>query len=222
MAGVEIELREYMQRLFQGLLSALGRTSALWGAACLLWLGIAEALLAHGNTNATEAVIWRIWAYGGVLGCAASMCWQIRQAHAEQARLKAGLQACCATEQQLHWLLQMNSAGMWYSDVGQKKATVSQSVRTMLRYSGTDFIADFRPLLRVHAHERRQVVAQLRKALRHGGDFSFTARMRCFDGLYRWFDVRGAGQAQATGHSAALFLGCMADISALREGQTDS
>ena len=128
----------------------------------------------------------------------------ISEIHATRAALER-------SEIGLRLALEGSGSGMWDWDVRSWQSTVSANLQQLLHYQGTNFEKDFRLRQRLHPDERRHLIARARQAMATGEPFTETLRLRCFDGLYRWFLARGHRHLGATG-LPERFSGILTDL----------
>ena len=129
----------------------------------------------------------------------------ISEIHAARAALER-------SETGLRLALEGSGSGMWDWDLRSWQSTASPSLQRLLHYRGENFAQDFHLRERLHPDERRRLVVRARYAIATGAPFQETVRLRCFDGLYRWFMARGQRHLDATGQ-LERFSGIITDLS---------
>ena len=132
--------------------------------------------------------------------------------------IEATRQAMAFGAQQLRLALDGSGSGMWDWDMERRHYTFSAGVAGMLRYTGSDLAADVRFKDMLHPEDGEGVHQAVVQALRTGAPFEATARLRCFDGEYRWFLARGMRHLDAQGR-VLRFSGILTDQTAHRQEQ---
>jgi len=132
--------------------------------------------------------------------------------------IEAARQAMADSAQQLRMALDGSGSGMWDWDMVQRRYTFSEGVAAMLRYTGTDLARELRVKQVLHPEDRGRVHQAVARSLRTGAAFEVTVRVRCFDGIYRWFQARGTRHLNAQG-AAVRFSGIFSDQTVHREEQ---
>ncbi|RYF27781.1 MAG: bifunctional diguanylate cyclase/phosphodiesterase [Comamonadaceae bacterium] len=122
------------------------------------------------------------------------------------------------SETRLRLALEGSGGGVWDWDLLHRQLTFSAGVQRLLHYAGGDFSHEFRWLQRLHADDRRRVVAAIRYALASGQPFAESGRLRCFDGEFRWFMARGMRHLDDLGRTAR-FTGILTDQSEERRDE---
>ena len=168
------------------------RALALYLVVGLLWFGGGHMVLPLLVPDPLLHVqLQRAQDYVFVLasGCYAALLLQ-RMLQAEQRR-NHDRQALADSEYQLRLALDGSGSGMWDWDLRARRYNFSQGVASIMGYSGSDFAEVFRFKPRLHPDDRAMVGRAAQRALRTGQPFMVTARVRGFDGSYRWLEARG-------------------------------
>ena len=130
-----------------------------------------------------------------------------------------GAQAALArSETRLRLALEGSGCGVWDWDMLRARSDFSAGVARMLRYAGENFDKGFSWRERLHPADRLRVTAALRRAITSDVPFAESARLRCYDGEYRWFMARGQRHLNAQGRPER-FSGVLTDLSGQREAQ---
>ena len=132
--------------------------------------------------------------------------------------IESARQAMAHSTQQLRLALDGSGSGMWDWDMERRRYTFSDGVAAMLRYTGKDLANDVRFKELLHPEDSDAVHRAVAHALQTGALFEVTARVRCFDGEYRWFQARGTHHLDAQGR-VLRFSGIFTDQSEHREEQ---
>ena len=136
----------------------------------------------------------------------------------DMGEIQAARTALERSETRLRLAVDGSGCGMWDRDLVQSQTTYSPGVARMLRYEGDDFARDFHMRERLHPDDSERVRLAVRYALASGEAFAETARLRCFDGSYRWFMARGVRHLNEMGQPER-FSGILTDLT--RERQVD-
>src|SRR5262249_51966219 len=72
----------------------------------------------------------------------------------------------------------------------------------------------------LHADDRPRVVPLFAEAIRSGGPFDFEARIRRFDGTYRWFQVRGLPLRDTSGSIVRWYV-LLSDVHDRKAAETE-
>ncbi|MEG2046127.1 MAG: EAL domain-containing protein [Comamonas sp.] len=132
--------------------------------------------------------------------------------------IETARQAMAYSTQQLRLALDGSGSGMWDWDMERRRYTFSDGVAAMLRYTGKDLSNDVRFKELLHPEDRDAVHHAVAQALQTGTLFEVTARVRCFDGEYRWFQARGTRHLDAQGR-VLRFSGIFTDQTEHRQEQ---
>ncbi|MEQ6434750.1 EAL domain-containing protein [Comamonas sp. w2-DMI] len=130
----------------------------------------------------------------------------------------AARQALERSETTLRLALEGSGNGVWEWDGAARHFHFSKGVARMLRYRGSDLVRDFDFFSRLHPEDRRPARSMLRSALRQSREIVLTARLLCFDSVYRWFKVHGQSRVDAEGRLQRL-SGLLADQTASRDAE---
>jgi len=122
------------------------------------------------------------------------------------------------SEARLRLALEGSGGGVWDWVLPRGQLSFSSGVQRLLHYEGADFAQDFHWLQRLHPDDRRRVVAAIRYALASGDPFAESARLRCFDGEFRWFMARGMRHLDDLGRTER-FTGILTDQSDQRRDE---
>ena len=136
----------------------------------------------------------------------------------DMGEIQAARTALERSETRLRLAVDGSGGGMWDRDLVHSQTLFSPGVARMLRYTGDDFVRDFRLGERLHPDDSERVRLAVRYALASGEPFVETARVRCFDGTYRWFMARGLRHLNEAGQPER-FSGILTDLT--RERQVD-
>ena len=136
----------------------------------------------------------------------------------DMGEIQAARTALERSETRLRLAVEGSGGGMWDRDLLRSRTVFSPSVARMLHYQGDDFARDFRLRERLHADDSERVRLAVRYALTSGEPFVEKARLRCFDGSYRWFMARGVRHLNEAGQPER-FSGILTDLT--RERQVD-
>lgn len=219
MVGADEGLREYMQHDGSVPHLAPWRALVLYLVVGLLWFGAGDAVMPY-VVSEHELFVWlqRMQDYVFVLASGCYAAWLVYRTQQAEQRRAVARQALASNEEQLRLALDGSGSGMWDWDMLQRRHTFSQGVASMMRYQGDNFARDFRFKSRLHPEDRARVGQEARRALQTGCPFAVTARVRCFDGQYRWFEARGTRHLDEQG-TAARFSGIITDKTQQREEQ---
>ena len=122
------------------------------------------------------------------------------------------------SETMLRMALEGSGNGVWEWDAREGRLNLSSGMSALLRYTGQDLARDFDFLQRLHPDDAPVVRLEVEQALEQGSMLVSTARLLCFDGMYRWFRARG--QAHKDAHGRLLRIsGLLADQTASREAE---
>ena len=168
------------------------RALVLYLVVGLLWFGAGDAVMPYFVTDrALFVTLQRAQDYVFVIASGSYAAWLLWRTIRAEERRKHARQALAKNEEQLRLALDGSGSGMWDWDMVHKRHTFSQGMASLMRYEGDDFARDFRFRPRIHPDDRVKVGEQARLALDTGCPFVVHARVRCFDGEYRWFEARG-------------------------------
>ena len=124
--------------------------------------------------------------------------------------------AMMRSETMLRMALEGSGSGVWEWDAQEQRLNFSSGMGALLRYQGHDLARDFDFYQRLHPEDAAQARIEVEQALQQGNQLVLTARLLCFDGLYRWFRARG--QAYKDGDGRLLRIsGLLSDQTASRE-----
>lgn len=132
--------------------------------------------------------------------------------------MKQARHALERSEQQLRLALEGSGTVMWDWDMVRRRRFFSAGAAQMLRYEGEHFSRDFRVRERLHPEDATAFEAAVQRALQQGELLEIMVRLQCFDGIYRWFEVRGMRHQDAEGH-VVRFSGTVLDKTAQRQGE---
>jgi diguanylate cyclase (GGDEF)-like protein/PAS domain S-box-containing protein len=124
--------------------------------------------------------------------------------------------ALTRSETMLRMALEGSGSGVWEWDAVQQKLNLSSGMSALLHYKGQDLTHDFDFYTRLHPDDAEAVRSEIRQALEQGSILALTARLLCFDGLYRWFRARGQAHRDVDG-SLLRVSGLLTDQTASRE-----
>lgn len=113
--------------------------------------------------------------------------------------------AMMRSETMLRLALEGSGNGVWEWDALERRLNFSTGMSALLRYQGQDLAREFDFHQRLHPEDAATARAQAEQALEQGSMLVLTARLLCFDGLYRWFRARG--QAQGCERTSDTYLG---------------
>ncbi|MDR3004609.1 MAG: EAL domain-containing protein [Acidovorax sp.] len=129
--------------------------------------------------------------------------------------IEAARRALAFNAHQLRLALDGSGSGMWDWDMERRCYTFSDGVAAMVRYTGDDLGRDLRFKHVVHPEDRELVHRAVERSMQTGVLFEVTARVHCFDGVYRWFQARGTRHLDAQGR-VVRFSGIITDQTAQR------
>jgi diguanylate cyclase (GGDEF)-like protein/PAS domain S-box-containing protein len=124
--------------------------------------------------------------------------------------------ALTRSETMLRMALEGSGSGVWEWDAVQQKLNLSSGMSALLHYKGQDLTHDFDFYTRLHPDDADAVRSEIQQALEQGSILALTARLLCFDGLYRWFRARGQAHRDVDG-SLLRVSGLLTDQTASRE-----
>ena len=124
--------------------------------------------------------------------------------------------ALTQSETMLRMALEGSGSGVWEWDALLGKLNLSSGMGVLLRYKGQDLTHDFDFYTRLHPDDVAAVRAEVEQTLGQGSMLSLTARLLCFDGMYRWFRARGQAHRDMDGKLLRI-SGLLTDQSASRE-----
>ena len=187
------------------------RALVLYLVVGLLWFGAGDALMPFFvSDRGLYMTLQRAQDYVFVIVSGMYAAWLLwRTIKAEERRKDARL-ALAKSEEQLRLALDGSGSGMWDWDMLRKRHTFSQGMASLMRYEGNDFARDFRFRHHVHPQDRAMVAQAVREALAAGQPFVVTARVKGFDGTYRWYEARGTRHLDAQGN-VVRFSGIITD-----------
>lgn len=192
------------------------RALLVYMAVGLLWFGVGDVGLHYWVSDHLSYVrLQRAQDYLFVLISGSYAGWLVwRTQRAEGSRSQA-MHHLAKGEEQLRLALEGSGSGMWEWDMVQRQHSFSPSVPAMLHYSGDNFARDFRFKPRLHPQDRALVGQAVRRGLSQGVPFQMMARVQCFDGQYRWFEVSGNRHVNEQG-VPVRFSGIVIDKTAQR------
>ncbi len=126
--------------------------------------------------------------------------------------------ALARSEARLRFALEGSGCGVWDWDMRGEQSHFSTGVARMLRYAGDNFEQHFSWRERLHPADRQHIIAAIRSATTTDQPFAQSARLKCYDGQYRWFMARGQSHLDAQGRPER-FSGVLTDLSDQREVQ---
>lgn len=124
--------------------------------------------------------------------------------------------ALTRSETMLRMALEGSGSGVWEWDAVQQKLNLSSGMSALLHYRGQDLSHDFDFYTRLHPDDADAVRSEIRQTLEQGSILALTARLLCFDGLYRWFRARGQAHRDVDGRLLRI-SGLLTDQTASRE-----
>lgn len=108
-------------------------------------------------------------------------------------------------------------AGMWDWDIALDRVYYTPRFRELLGYAAErEFRKDFDFRENFHPEDRERALAAVRRHLDKRERFDELLRMRCADGAYRWFQMRGQAEWGDDGR-ASRFAGAISDVSEIKE-----
>lgn len=122
------------------------------------------------------------------------------------------------SEMGLRLALEGSGSGIWDWDLQTRQGFASHGVERLLHYGGAHFLQDFSLRQCLHPEERRRIVAAARYAIISGEPYNETLRLRCFDGMYRWFMARGQRHLNSAGQPQR-FSGILTDLTKMRAAE---
>lgn len=129
--------------------------------------------------------------------------------------------AMVRSESMLRLALEGSGNGVWEWDALEQRLNFSSGMSALLRYEGMDLAADFDFYQRLHPEDAAVARQQVEQALEPSSMLVLTARLLCFDGLYRWFRARGQAYRDADGRLLRI-SGLLSDQTASREADEGS
>lgn len=124
--------------------------------------------------------------------------------------------ALTRSETMLRMALEGGGSGVWEWDALQGKLNFSSGMSALLHYKGQDLARDFDFFKRLHPEDEPVVRLEIQQALDQGSMLVMTARLLCFDGMYRWFRARGQAHKDMNGKLLRI-SGLLSDQTASRE-----
>ncbi|MEG0936887.1 MAG: EAL domain-containing protein [Comamonas sp.] len=124
--------------------------------------------------------------------------------------------AMVRSETMLRMALEGSGNGVWEWDALALRLNFSSGMGALLKYQGQDLAADFDFYQRLHPEDAAAARLQVDQALEQGSMLVLTARLLCFDGMYRWFRARGQAHKDADGRLLRI-SGLLSDQTASRE-----
>jgi PAS domain S-box-containing protein len=169
-------------------------------------VGVSEAVaLAHYRQRRTVYLWWAGVVTVVILLFTALVIFQI----ARQRRSDSALRE---SEERFQRAITASAVGIWDWDVAGKHYNLSPQYKALLgvHSAGWKFSLDeFRE--RLHPADRKRALAAIPRHIEEDSRFSEAFRLRCGDGCYRWFHVRGQASWDSEGRAAG-FAGSVADI----------
>jgi len=111
----------------------------------------------------------------------------------------------------------VSPAGMWDWDIALDRVYYTPRFHELLGYAGErEFRRDFDFRESLHPEDRERGMAAVRMHLDRQQSFDEMLRMRCADGGYRWFQMRGQAEWDEQG-KAVRFAGSISDVTAVKE-----
>ena len=162
----------------------------------------------HFTVICTVTAVWRDSPEDAMLVCVVQDITEMKQAR----------EALERSAQQLRLALEGSGTVMWDWDMVRRRRSFSSGAAQMLRYEGQRFARDFRVRERVHPEDATSFHSAVERALQHGELMEITVRFQCFDGVYRWFEVRGMRHQDPQGN-VVRFSGTVMDKTAQRQGE---
>ncbi|MDF1486267.1 EAL domain-containing protein [Ramlibacter sp. H39-3-26] len=132
--------------------------------------------------------------------------------------IRSAREALERSETSLRLALDGSGDGLWDWNIPGAAGSYSSNFMRLLHYQGNDFAHDFAWPDLLHPRDRRRVQAAVTHAIRCGTPFSELARLRRFDGEYRWFQGRGMRHLDADGRPER-FSGILTDMTSHREAE---
>ncbi|MDH1333058.1 EAL domain-containing protein [Comamonas thiooxydans] len=129
--------------------------------------------------------------------------------------------AMMRSETMLRLALEGSGNGVWEWDALEQRLNFSTGMSALLRYQGQDLAREFDFHQRLHPEDAAGARAQAEQALEQGSMLVLTARLLCFDGLYRWFRARGQAYKDESGRLIRI-SGLLSDQTASREADERS
>jgi diguanylate cyclase (GGDEF)-like protein/PAS domain S-box-containing protein len=129
----------------------------------------------------------------------------------DMGEIEAARLALERSDQRLRLALDGNGSGTWDRCLVRDVMEFSPGVARMLRYGGNNLASEFRFEDHLHPEDKERVLEATRIAVQDGTPFSETARLRCYDGVYRWFMARGMRHLDAAGRPER-FSGILTDL----------
>ena len=126
--------------------------------------------------------------------------------------------ALTRSETMLRMALEGSGSGVWEWDAVQQKLNLSSGMSALLHYRGQDLSHDFDFYTRLHPDDADAVRSEIQQTLEQGSILALTARLLCFDGLYRWFRARGQAHRDVDGRLLRI-SGLLTDQTASREAE---
>ena len=126
--------------------------------------------------------------------------------------------AMSRSETMLRMALEGSGNGVWEWEAKEGKLNFSAGMSTLLRYKGQDLAHDFDFYQRLHPDDAPAARQLVLDALERGSMLLLTARLLCFDGMYRWFRARGQAHRDVDGRLLRI-SGLLADQTASREAE---
>ena len=125
----------------------------------------------------------------------------------------AFLAALRASQQRFDYVVSGTNDGIWDWSLERRELYCSPRFESLLGYApGTLRETAGTFLRRMHAGDRRELLATLREHLARGDPFDLEARLRVAGGSYRWFRLRGRSVLGERGKPQRM-AGSLADVS---------
>ena len=124
--------------------------------------------------------------------------------------------AISRSETMLRLALEGSGSGVWEWEAADARLNFSSGMATLLRYAGQNLAQDFDFYQRLHPEDAGAAQEQVDEALAQGRMLVVTARLLCFDGVYRWFRARGQAHRDVEGRLLRI-SGLLTDQTASRE-----
>lgn len=193
------------------------RALVLYLTAGLLWFGAGDFVMPLlVQDRGLYFFLQRAQDYVFVVASGCYAAWLVHCMMLAEQRRESARKVLAQREQQLRLALDGSGSGMWEWDLENKRHTFSQGVASMMRYEGDNFAQDFRFRLRIHPEDRVMVGREVRLTLTTGKPFVITARVRGYDGQYRWYEARGTRHLNTYG-VPVRFSGIIADKTQQRQ-----
>ncbi|MFS2318417.1 ATP-binding protein [Maricaulis sp. D1M11] len=165
-----------------------------------------------------------------LMGCVTSIAagfavYALQRARARRDRLmkekEAALEELQTSEERFSLAVQGSADGIWDWNIETGDTFFSPRFKSLLGYETDRFGAHITAFEEaIHPDENAHINRRLGAHLKHGGEFDEHCRLRCADGRFRWFRLRGTA-VRANGRAVRM-AGSISDITDLVDARTQA